>query len=200
MMGIFLSLMALAAWGQSADMPDAVSPDEAAVTVDYPRVQLMTSKGPIVVELYPDKAPESVRNFLAYVEDGFYDGTIFHRVIPNFMIQGGGFTPDMIKKPTGDPIPNEADNGLHNDRGTLAMARTSNPHSATAQFYINLVDNAPLNHTSKDLRGWGYAVFGRVVEGMVVVDAIGQVPTGRQGTMSNAPLEPVKILKATILP
>lgn len=200
MMGICLSLMALTAWAQTSDPPDPESAEEVVEAVTGPRVQLMTSKGAIVIGLYPDKAPASVRNFLAYVDDGFYDGTIFHRVIDRFMIQGGGFTEDMIKKSTGDPVPNEADNGLLNDRGTLAMARTSNPHSATAQFFINLVDNAALNHTSKDVRGWGYTVFGRVVEGMVVVDAIAQMPTARKGSMANVPVDTVKILKAKVLP
>lgn len=201
MMGICLSLVALTAVAQTTDTLEPESAEEVVeVTVSGPRVQLMTNKGAIVIGLYPDKAPESVRNFLAYVDDGFYDGTIFHRVIDRFMVQGGGFTEDMIKKRTGDPIPNEADNGLLNDRGTVAMARTSSPHSATAQFYFNLVDNIPLNHTSKDVRGWGYAVFGRVVEGMAVVDAIAQLPTARQGSMANMPVDTVKIVKATILP
>ena len=162
-----------------------------------PRVTFETSQGSFTIELYPDKAPQSVENFLEYVDAGFYDDTIFHRVIPNFMVQGGGFTADMQKKPTRAPIQNEADNGLKNDRGTLAMARTGDPHSATAQFFVNVVDNAFLNHTSKDPRGWGYAVFGRVVEGMETVDAIVAVPTGRVGRMSDVPRETVSITKAS---
>jgi len=127
------------------------------------KVLMKTNLGDIVLELDGDKAPKTVDNFVAYVKDGFYDGTIFHRVIPDFMIQGGGFTAEMERKQTRAPIPNEADNGLKNDRGTIAMARTSDPHSATAQFFINLKDNDFLNFRSKDVRGWGYAVFGRVV-------------------------------------
>ena len=164
-----------------------------------PQVTLETSKGKIVIELFAGEAPGTVENFLAYVESGFYDGTIFHRVIPGFMIQGGGFDADMKKKDTQQPIQNEADNGLRNDRGTLAMARTSNPHSATAQFFINVADNDSLNHTSKSTQGWGYAVFGRVVEGMDVADAIVAVPTERRGVHRNAPAENVAITKAAVV-
>jgi peptidyl-prolyl cis-trans isomerase B (cyclophilin B) len=152
-----------------------------AAWAEDPKVSMQTSKGTIVLELYADEAPKSVENFLAYVDNGFYDGTIFHRVIEGFMIQGGGFTPDMQKKPTRAPIDNEADNGLKNERGTIAMARTGDPHSATAQFFINHQDNAFLDHTAKTQRGWGYAVFGRVTEGMDVVDAIAIEPTGAKG-------------------
>ncbi|MBK3526397.1 peptidylprolyl isomerase, partial [Streptomyces sp. MBT70] len=145
-------------------------------------VELNTSAGRIVLELNDAEAPKTVENFLAYVRSGHYDGTIFHRVINNFMIQGGGFTPDMKQKSTLAPIQNEADNGLKNDNYTVAMARTNDPHSATAQFFINVSDNAFLNHTSKSPNGWGYAVFGRVTEGQDVVDAIKGVKTGsRQG-------------------
>ncbi len=151
-----------------------------------PKVNLQTNKGLIVIELYPDQAPQSVANFLAYVDAGFYDGTIFHRVIPDFMIQGGGFTADLEKKETRAPIPNEADNGLKNERGTLAMARTNDPHSATAQFFINHKDNAFLDHSGKNTRGWGYAVFGRVTDGMSVVDAIATTPTGAKGMFQKA--------------
>lgn len=161
-----------------------------------PQVVLETTKGTITIELFADKAPKSVENFLAYVEAGFYDGTIFHRVIPNFMIQGGGFTAGMQQKQTRAPIPNEADNGLSNDRGTLAMARTPDPNSATAQFFINTVDNKPLNHTGKNPQGWGYAVFGRVVSGMEVVDAISAVKTVHRG-MPDVPEETITITKAT---
>lgn len=167
-------------------------------TAQNPRVTIETSKGVILVELDPSAAPKSVENFLRYARSGFYDGTVFHRVIAGFMIQGGGFTADLTKKPVGAPIENESKNGLSNKRGTIAMARTMAPHSATAQFYVNLVDNANL-----DARGgqWGYAVFGRVVEGMDVVDAIAAVPTdfARSGgqTMRDVPTTPVTILKVT---
>jgi cyclophilin family peptidyl-prolyl cis-trans isomerase len=155
-----------------------------AALAENPKVSMQTSEGTMTLELYPDKAPKSVENFLAYVDDGYYDGTVFHRVIEGFMIQGGGFTPDMEKKASGDPIDNEADNGLKNERGTIAMARTSDPHSATAQFFINHQDNPFLDHTAKDPRGWGYAVFGRVTDGMDVVDAIAITPTGAMGPFS----------------
>ncbi len=158
-----------------------------------PVVVLETSKGVIEVELNAEKAPISVENFLQYVDAGFYDGTIFHRVIPDFMIQGGGMTPDMGQKKTRAPIHNEADNGLKNDRGTLAMARTSEIHSATGQFFINLKDNDFLNHGGRD---YGYAVFGKVSAGMDVVDAIAAVPTTTHGMHGNVPSEPVTILKA----
>ncbi len=167
--------------------------------VGNPAVVLDTSLGSITLELFADAAPVSTKNFLGYVERGFYDGTVFHRVIPGFMVQGGGFTDDMVRKPTRDPITNEADNGRVNQRGTLAMARTSDPHSATAQFFINVVDNDFLNHSGKTPRGWGYAVFGRVTAGMDVVDAIAAVQTGRANGMSDVPLEPVIIRKAQLL-
>lgn len=169
----------------------------AARAQEGPQVELVTSKGTIVLELDAAAAPKSVANFLRYVDEGHYDGTIFHRVIDGFMIQGGGFDQEMNKLPTHEPIANEADNGLKNDRGTIAMARTADPDSATAQFFINTVDNAPLNHTSKDMRGWGYAVFGKVAEGMDVVDAISAVSTTRSGGMTDVPEEPVVIEKAT---
>ena len=161
-----------------------------------PKVVLDTSKGKIVLELYPDKAPETVKNFLNYVGQKFYDGTIFHRVIPKFMIQGGGFTADMERKRTGAPIKNEADRGLNNDRGTIAMARTGDPHSATAQFFINTVDNDFLNHKSKTQQGWGYAAFGKVIEGMDTVDAISAVRTTTRGPYRDVPVEPVVIKSA----
>jgi peptidyl-prolyl cis-trans isomerase B (cyclophilin B) len=163
-----------------------------------PVVILDTSMGKITLELDAAKAPKTVDNFLAYVASGHYNGTIFHRVIADFMIQGGGFTPQMVQKPTKPPIVNEADNGLLNARGTIAMARTSDPHSATAQFFINLKDNAFLNHTGKNPRGWGYAVFGRVKEGMDVVDAIARVKTGAKGMHRDVPLEEVLIKSATV--
>lgn len=166
------------------------------LAADAPHVLLTTSLGEIEVELDADKAPISVENFLTYVNSGFYDGTIFHRVIPGFMVQGGGFTPDMQQKPTRAPIVNEADNGLHNVRGTLAMARTQVRDSATSQFFINHRDNAFLDHGARD---FGYAVFGKVVRGMDVVDQIAQVPTTRQGMMSDVPREPVRIISAKAL-
>jgi len=164
--------------------------------VDNPKVVLDTSKGKIVLELYLQKAPETVVNFLDYVDAKFYDGTIFHRVIPNFMLQGGGFTSDMKRKPGREPIKNEADRGLKNDRGTIAMARTGDPHSATAQFFINTANNDFLNHKNKTQQGWGYAAFGRVIEGMNVVDAISAVKTTRRGQYRDVPVEPVVILTA----
>jgi len=163
-----------------------------------PRVRLATSMGEIVIELYPDKAPKSVENFLSYAQAGFYNGTIFHRVIDGFMIQGGGFTEDMSQKPTGETITNEADNRLKNKRGTVAMARRPDPHSASSQFFISTVNNRSLDHTGKNPQGWGYAVFGQVVEGMDVVDAIAKVKTGTTGGMQNVPAEPVVIREATV--
>ena len=168
----------------------------AAIAGDGPRVDLETSKGKIVLELYADKAPLTVKNFLAYVDAGYYDGTIFHRVIPDFMIQGGGFTAEMKKKRTQPPIRNEADNGVRNERGTIAMARTQDPHSATAQFFINSKDNDFLDHKGKSPQGWGYAVFGRVVEGMSVVDAISAVKTVTRGRYRDVPDEPIVITRA----
>ncbi|HYG64062.1 MAG TPA: peptidylprolyl isomerase [Thermoanaerobaculia bacterium] len=161
------------------------------------RVTLDTSKGRIVLELDSEKAPQTVENFLRYVKAGHFDGTIFHRVIPGFMIQGGGFTESMSQKPTQASIQNEADNGLKNGRGSIAMARTSDPHSASAQFFINLKDNDFLNHSGKNAQGWGYAVFGKVVEGMDIVDQIAQVKTGRRGMHDDVPMEAVVIQKAT---
>ena len=161
-------------------------------------VILTTTHGDITVELFEDKAPITVENFLAYVDDGYYVDTTFHRVIPNFMIQGGGITADMQDKPSSRaPIENEANNGLTNQRGTLAMARTGDPHSATSQFFINHVDNDFLNFTSETPQGWGYAVFGRVVEGMDVVDEIAKVATGNKGMHQNVPIEPITITGAS---
>jgi cyclophilin family peptidyl-prolyl cis-trans isomerase len=163
-----------------------------------PRVKIETSKGVIVAELYPQAAPKTVANIIQYVKDGFYDGTIFHRVIKSFMIQGGGFTKDMQEKQTRPPVANEADNGLKNEAGTLAMARTGDPHSATAQFFINAKDNAFLNFRSKDPDGWGYCVFGKVVSGMNVVSAIENEPTGNKGMFQDVPLTPVVITKMSM--
>ncbi len=156
-------------------------------------VILETTHGDIEIELYSDKAPATVENFLAYVRDGFYDGTIFHRVIKGFMIQGGGFNDQMMQKMTQDPIKNEADNKLPNDRGTLAMARTSDPDSATAQFFINHKDNHFLNYSTSTTQGWGYCVFAKVVNGMDVVDAIAGVSTTNSGGHADVPAETVKI-------
>jgi cyclophilin family peptidyl-prolyl cis-trans isomerase len=164
-----------------------------------PTVKIETSMGAITLELYPDKAPKTVANFLQYVKDGFYDGTIFHRVIKGFMIQGGGFTPDFKEKPTRAPIPNEAGNGLRNDTGTIAMARTSDPNSATAQFFINVADNDFLNYRAPTPRGFGYAVFGRVVSGMDVVNRIATVPTGEHPPYADVPRTPVTIKQITLV-
>jgi peptidyl-prolyl cis-trans isomerase B (cyclophilin B) len=161
-----------------------------------PKVVLETSKGKIVLELFPDNAPETVKNFLNYVDAKFYDGMIFHRVIPNFMIQGGGFTIDMKRKTTRAPIKNEADKGLKNERGTISMARTGDPHSATAQFFINSKNNDFLNYRSKTQQGWGYAAFGKVVDGMKTLDAISAVKTKTVGGSRDVPAEPVVITSA----
>lgn len=158
-----------------------------------PQLIMDTSHGTIEIELFEDKAPNTVANFLKYVDDKFYDGTIFHRVINNFMIQGGGFTEKMAEKPTRAPIKNEATNGLRNETGTLAMARTNDPHSATAQFFINVNDNAFLNHTSQTSEGWGYAVFGKVTSGMHVVNRIKAVKTGNVGGFGDVPMDTVLI-------
>jgi len=171
----------------------------AAAGDPLPRVKLITSQGNIVVELNRAAAPQTVANFLAYVKDGFYDGTIFHRVIAGFMIQGGGLDAAMQRKPTRPPIHNEADNGLTNLVGSIAMARTSDPHSATAQFFINVKDNAFLNHRSKTPKGWGYCVFGRVVSGMNVVRTIEKVPTTSRAGMRDVPQTPVKIKQVTLI-
>lgn len=162
-----------------------------------PRVALDTTKGKIVLELYLDKAPTTVQNFLQYVQAHHYDGVIFHRVIPDFMIQGGGFTSDMKQKPTKASIKNESDNGLRNERGAISMARLSEPHTASAQFFINLRDNRSLDHSGK---GWGYAVFGKVVEGMEVVDSIAGVRTTTKGPYGDVPVEPIVIRKASVVP
>ncbi len=161
------------------------------------QIQLQTSAGTIRVELDDERAPLSAANFLDHVRRGHYDGTVFHRVIKGFMVQGGGFQPGMKQKPTSAPIANEAANGLVNAHYTLAMARTSDPHSATAQFFINAADNDFLNHRAKDAQGWGYAVFGRVVDGTDVVDAIERMRTGRKGFHDDVPLEDVVIISAT---
>ena len=165
-----------------------------------PKVRMETSKGTVIIELYPDKAPKTVENFLNYVNAGTYDGTIFHRVIPGFMNQGGGYTPDYKKVDTSAPVMNEADNGLKNTRGTIAMARTNDPNSATNQFFINTVDNAFLDHTGKNPRGWGYCVFGTVVDGMDVMDRIAKIPTGAGGPFGqDVPQEQAIIQKVSVI-
>ena len=167
---------------------------------DEIQVRLETSLGGIIISLNAEKAPGTVKNFLEYVRSGYYDGTIFHRVIPGFMIQGGGYNKDFKEGPTRDPINNEADNGLQNVLGSIAMARTSRPHSATAQFFINVADNRFLNHTSKSVRGWGYAVFGEVIEGMDIVNRIAKLPTGRGGPfVKDVPQESALIIQASII-
>jgi peptidyl-prolyl cis-trans isomerase A (cyclophilin A) len=165
----------------------------SAFAESAPQVKFQTSLGDFTIEVYPDKAPKTVENFLQYVKDKFYNGTVFHRVIGNFMVQGGGFTPDMQQKATREPIPLEAKNGLKNDRGTIAMARTSNPNSATAQFFVNVVDNNGLNAPAPD--GYGYTVFGKVTAGMDTIDKIRAVPTGRQ----DVPATTVLINSATLV-
>ena len=162
-----------------------------------PVVELQTSAGSMRIELYADKAPKTVSNFLQYVDDGFYDGTIFHRVIANFMIQGGGFTADMSEKDTRPPIMNEADNGVSNEKGSIAMARTSDPHSASSQFFINAVDtNQFLDHSAKTSQGWGYCVFGKMTDGFDVLDKIRKVDTRRFGGHQDVPATPVTIVSA----
>lgn len=166
------------------------------------QVRLDTSMGPITLELADEQAPKSVENFLVYARGGFYDGTLFHRVIDGFMIQGGGFSPDFQQQATRAPIPNEANNGLKNRRGTVAMARTGDPNSATAQFFINVKDNDFLDYRAPTPQGWGYAVFGQVIDGMEVVDKIRQAPTGAGGPggrFSDVPLTPVIIKSVTVL-
>ena len=163
------------------------------------RVLMRTLLGDMTLELDADKAPATVANFMAYAEAGHYDGTIFHRVINNFMVQGGGFDVDMSQKATNDPITNEANNGLKNDRGTVAMARTMDPHSATAQFFINVSDNDFLNFSGENMQGWGYAVFGRIVEGEDVLDKIRVVPTGSKAGHQDVPSDPIVIESVTLI-
>ena len=199
---LFLGAILLGMSGCGASEPgkQTVSTAPAAGHPANPRVLIETSKGNITVELFPGNAPQSVGNFLNYVKTGFYEGLIFHRVIPGFMIPGGGMTPDMAEKPKNAPIPNEADNGLKNLRGTLAMARTGDPDSASSQFFINVADNAFLDHRGKSYDTWGYAVFGQVVGGMDVVDAIVAVPRGDRGPYQDVPVEPVVMKRVTMLP
>lgn len=171
----------------------AMAEDGKPQNPNNPIVLMSTSMGDVKIELFKDKAPKTVENFLGYVNDEFYDGTVFHRVIPRFMIQGGGFAPDMKQKPTKAPVKNEAGNGLKNDLGTLAMARTSDIDSATAQFFVNVNDNDFLNHKNDSLQGFGYCVFGKVIEGLKVAQKIEGVQTGTKGTYEDVPIEPVVI-------
>ncbi len=164
-----------------------------------PKIKIETTLGDITLELDATKAPTSTENFLSYVKEGHYDGTIYHRVIPNFMVQGGGMNPDMSEKESKAPIKNEANNGLKNLRGTVAMARTNDPHSASSQFFINVKDNAFLDHKSEDMQGWGYAVFGKVVEGMDIVDKIEKVETGTTGFHQDVPKDAVILNKVTVV-
>jgi len=195
---LLLSVFVFAPWLASAQQ--AESTPSNPFEKELPTVIIHTSKGDIKVELYEDQAPVTVSNFLDYAGKGYYDGTIFHRVIPGFMIQGGGFDAELAQQPTEAPIKNEADNGLSNERGTLSMARTNDPDSATAQFFINVVDNTALDHRGKQSgRTWGYAVFGRVIEGMEVVDEIRFVPTEARGPHQDVPIEPVLIERVEIL-
>jgi peptidyl-prolyl cis-trans isomerase B (cyclophilin B) len=189
--GVFLGLLSLAMVLSSGS--------EAGAEQKPVRVKLTTGMGDIVLELYPDKAPATVANFLQYVKEGHYNGTVFHRVINGFMIQGGGLDTEMREKPTRDPIQNEADNGLKNEPYTIAMARTGVPHSATSQFFINVADNKSLNHRDKSPAGWGYTVFGRVVQGKDVVDKIKAAPTTDHGMYQNVPKPPVPIVSAMIM-
>jgi cyclophilin family peptidyl-prolyl cis-trans isomerase len=198
--------VAVAACAKSQETNDqpAVGEDQSMQQpeVKGPQVLLETSMGNILIGFYPDQAPLSVENFLAYVEAGHYDGLVFHRVIPDFMIQAGGHEADLVARDGGrDPIRNESDNGLSNTRGTIAMARTGDPHSASSQFFINHADNTFLNfgENPQSPNGWGYTVFGTVLEGMDVVDAIAAVPTGNAGGMQNVPVESVTIVSATVV-
>ena len=203
-LALTLAFLPFSSFAQETAPSPAPAPAPAPTTeqpvAPAPRVALNTTLGRIVIELDPVKAPKSSENFLQYVRDGFYAGTVFHRVIPGFMAQGGGFTADLQLKPTRAAIPNEGNNGLSNLRGTVAMARTNDPHSATAQFFVNVVDNQRLDFVSEQDGLWGYAVFGKVVEGMEVIDKIIAIPTGGQGPLPrDVPLEPVLIESAEIV-
>jgi len=199
---LFLGAILLGISGCGASEPgrQSVSTAPAEGQPANPRVLIETSKGNITVELFTRNAPQSVGNFINYVKTGFYDGLVFHRVIPGFMIQGGGMTPDMAERPRNAPIRNEADNGLKNLRGTLAMARMADPDSASSQFFINVADNASLDHRGTSHATWGYAVFGQVIDGMDVADAIVAVPRGDRGPYQDVPIEPVVMKRVTLLP
>lgn len=195
-LGLFLLGLSFSLQATPSSKPAKEKP---SMSQTAPKVILHTNLGDITLQLNAEKAPETVKNFLGYVTDGHYDGTIFHRVIPNFMAQGGGFTEKWQQKATKSPVRNEADNGLKNTRGTIAMARTSDPQSATAQFFINYKDNDFLNYSAPNPQGWGYAVFGEVVEGMDVVDKMATMPTGSGGPMpTDVPQTPIVIEKASV--
>ncbi|CAM4254093.1 Peptidyl-prolyl cis-trans isomerase [Bordetella tumbae] len=196
---VALAIVPAAASAQAATPSTPSSKEGTQPMSTSPRVKLQTNQGDIVITLDAEKAPKTVENFLSYVKSGFYNGTIFHRVIDGFMIQGGGFEAGLKQKPTQAPIENEANNGLKNDKYTLAMARTSDPHSATAQFFINVSNNDFLNFTAPTPNGWGYAVFGKVTEGTEIVDKIKGVKTGNSGFHQNVPTEDVVIEKAEVL-
>lgn len=197
---LFAAAIALPFTVAAQDQATEAEAKPAAAAKANPRVKLTTNQGDIVLELDQRSAPVTVDNFLKYVRDGHYDGTIFHRVIDGFMVQGGGYKEDLSGKPTRPPIMNEGPNGLKNARGTIAMARTNDPHSASAQFFINVTDNAALDHVAPtDPRSWGYAVFGKVVEGMDVVDKIKATPTERKGVFENLPVTPVIVEKASVV-
>lgn len=198
-LGTALFASALLAAGPIATAANSTTNEGTPPMTAESRVKLQTNQGDIVIELNAEKAPKTTANFLSYVRDGFYDGTVFHRVINNFMIQGGGFEAGMKQKKTSDPVENEANNGLKNDRYTVAMARTSDPHSATAQFFINVADNDFLNHTAPTTNGWGYTVFAKVVEGTEIVDKIKGVKTGSRGFHQDVPAEDVVIEHATVV-
>lgn len=197
---LLATVLSITGCGANESSGQKVHTEPAAGQPANPKVLLETSKGKITLELFNRNAPVSVANFLGYVKAGFYDGTVFHRVIPGFMVQGGGMTADMAEKPNQQPIRNEANNGLKNLRGTLAMARLGEPHSATSQFFINVADNDALDHRGENFQGWGYAVFGKVTSGMEVVDAIVMVKQGDHGPHQNVPIEPVLIKRARVIP
>ena len=196
---LFVLTFGMSGCGASEPGTQAASTGPAAGQPANPRVLIETGKGNITLELFPAMAPVSVQNFLGHVKAGFYDGTIFHRVIPGFMIQGGGMTADMGEKPRPAPIRNEANNGLRNLRGTMAMARTGDPHSATSQFFISVADNRMLDHRDESVDGWGYAVFGKVVAGMDVADAVVGVPRGSRGPHDDVPIEPVVMTRVSVV-
>ncbi len=196
---VLLGLIPLFCLAAHAAPPSTSNQKQGVTMSTNPRVKMTTNQGDIIISLDAAKAPKTVANFLAYVNDGFFDGTIFHRVIDGFMIQGGGFEPGLKQKPTKAPIENEANNGLKNNKYTLAMARTQDPHSATAQFFINVANNDFLNHTAPTAQGWGYAVFGEVVEGKDVVDKMKGVATGNSGFHQNVPTTDLIITKAAVV-
>lgn len=196
---VLIGLIPLFCLAANAAPPSTSNQKQGATMSTNPRVKMTTNQGDIIISLDAAKAPKTVANFLAYVNDGFFDGTIFHRVIDGFMIQGGGFEPGLKQKPTKAPIENEANNGLKNNKYTLAMARTQDPHSATAQFFINVANNDFLNHTAPTAQGWGYAVFGEVVEGKDVVDKMKGVATGNSGFHQNVPTTDLIITKAAVI-